>query len=382
MDDTLKVAFVHDWLTGMRGGEKVLEALLKLYPQADLYTLLHNPGSVSPFIENRKIYTSFVNNLPLKSNRYRNYLPLFPTAIEMFNFKNYDLIISTSHCVAKGIRTPPTTMHISYIHSPMRYIWDMYDDYFPTEKLGYFSKMIIPLFSNYLRIWDVTSSNRVDFFIANSKHVANRIWKYYRREATVITPPVDTEFSEISEKRANYYVIISALVPYKRIDLAIQVFNELGLELLVIGNGPERKQLQKTAKNNIIFLDWLPSQNLIEYYSSCKALIFPGEEDFGIVPVETQLCGRPVIAYRRGGVLESVIGFDGNNENECSGVFFNEQTVDSLKNALKQFERINWDSKFIRNHAMRFSKERFIATMQKFISDKISAFRGEVNYTG
>jgi glycosyltransferase involved in cell wall biosynthesis len=368
----MKVALAHDWLTGMRGGEKVLEVLIELYPQADLYTLLHNPGSVSPIIENRQILTSFINKLPFKSERYRNYLPLFPTAIELFNFKNYDLIISTSHCVAKGIRTPPNSLHISYIHSPMRYVWDMYDDYFQQEKLGFFSKRLIPLFANYLRMWDVTSSNRVDFFIANSKHVAKRILKYYRREATVIHPPVDAKLSRISNDLADYYLVISALVPYKRVDLAIEVFNELDLDLLVIGSGPEKQRLQKLAKKNIKFLDWLPSQDLIEYYSSCQALLFPGEEDFGMVPVETQLCGRPVIAFQRGGALETVIGYDGTNENKCTGIFFKTQTGEALKSALEQFQHLKWDSEFIRDHALQFSKERFLSELKQFVSDKIS----------
>ncbi|TFH00430.1 MAG: glycosyltransferase family 4 protein, partial [Calditrichales bacterium] len=274
-----KVAVVHDWLNGMRGGEKVLEALLEILPDADLFTLLHEPGSVSERIENRKIVTSFIDRLPYKTNHYRHYLPLFPTAIELFDFKEYDIIISTSHCVAKGVRTPPNTLHISYLHSPMRYVWDMYEDYFSPDQIGWLSRRIIPMFANYLRMWDVTSSNRVDHFIANSAHVAKRIMKYYRRSAEVIHPPVDTDLLPVSAASEEYYLIVSALVPYKRVDLAVRTFNRMGKRLIVIGDGPEKADLHRTGAKNIEFLDWLPNEQLYKYYSGCKALIFPGEED-------------------------------------------------------------------------------------------------------
>jgi glycosyltransferase involved in cell wall biosynthesis len=374
MNENLSIAFVHDWLTGMRGGEKVLEALFELYPHADLYTLIHNRGSVSTIIEKRRIVTSFIDKFPFKSKHYRHYLPLFPTAIELFNFKEYNLIISTSHCVAKGIRTPPNALHIAYIHSPMRYVWDMYDDYFSADNLNFLSRRFIPLFANYLRIWDVTSSNRVDHFIANSKHVAKRIWKYFRREATIIHPPIDCELFNISHDSGDYYLIVSALVPYKRIDLAVEVFNTLDQELFIIGDGPEKKRLQKSAKKNIKFLDWIPSQDLVKYYSHCRALIFPGEEDFGMVPVETQLNGRPVIAYRLGGALETVLGYDGTNEGQCTGVFFAEQTEQALLDAITQFEKLNWDCDFIHKHAQKFSKERFLNEFKQFIDEKLSEF--------
>jgi len=372
--NNIKVAIVHDWLTGMRGGERVLSAILELYPDSDLFTLIHNPGSVSELIENRTIFTSFIDRLPFKKKGYRKYLPLFPTAIELFDFKGYDLVISTSHCVAKGIRTPPNTLHISYVHSPMRYVWDMYEDYFSSDKLGFFGRKLIPLFANYLRIWDVTSSNRVDSFIANSRHVARRIKKYYNREAEIIHPPVDTDIFKLSNSSDEYFLIISALVPYKRIDLAIETFNQTDLKLVVIGEGPELKNLQKMANNNIEFLNWLPHDQLITYYANCKALIFPGEEDFGIVPVEAQSYGKPVVAFARGGALETVIGFDDGNQLPATGVFFDQQDVQSLQTAVEKCIDIAWDAEFIHAHAQKFSKLNFKSSFKNFIEVQIAEF--------
>jgi glycosyltransferase involved in cell wall biosynthesis len=374
MLNKIKTAIVHDWLSGMRGGEKVLSAILELYPDSDLFTLLHNPGSVSDFIENRHIFTSFIDRLPAKTNRYRNYLPLFPTAIELFDFKGYDLVISTSHCVAKGIRTPPNTLHVSYIHSPMRYVWDMYEDYFSSEKLGFFSRKLIPLFANYLRIWDVTSSNRVDSFVANSGHVAKRIKKYYNRDSEIIYPPVDTDIFNLSKTSDDYYLIISALVPYKRIDLAVEAFNQTDSKLIIIGEGPEKRKLQKMAKTNIDFLNWLPHDQLVKYYANCKALIFPGEEDFGIVPVEAQSCGKPVVAYAYGGALETVIGFDDESNMPASGVFFDQQDVQSLQTAVEKCNDIAWDAEFIHAHAQKFSKSNFKSSFKNFIEVQIAEF--------
>ncbi len=374
LPSSVKVALVHDWLTSMRGGEKVLEALCRMFPEADLFTLLHNPGSVSPVIEDRRIFTSFINRLPFKTTRYRHYLPLFPTAIELFNFKGYHLIISTSHCVAKGVRTPPDALHISYLHTPMRYVWDMYEEYFGEDQIRWWQRKIIPFFANYLRMWDVSSANRVDHFIANSLHVAKRIRKNYRRKATVIYPPVDTELFPVSNREGAYYLIVSAMVPYKRLDLAIRVFNERDDLLYVIGNGPEKERLQKLAAGNIRFIDWQPAEQLARYYGGCKALIFPGEEDFGIVPVEAQSCGKPVIAYQRGGALETVIGFDGANEGKCTGVFFKEQTAPALVQALEQFETLHWDARFIHQHARQFRRERFINEMELFIEQAVKSF--------
>ncbi|MEJ2634266.1 MAG: glycosyltransferase [Calditrichia bacterium] len=370
--DKLKIALVHDWLTGMRGGEKVLEILCNLFPDSDVFTLLHNKGSVSPPIGIHEIFTSFIDKMPLKRNHYRNYLPLFPTAIERFNFKDYDLIISTSHAVAKGIITPPDALHISYLHTPMRYVWDMYDEYFGADKTGWLSRKIIPFFANYLRMWDVSSSNRADWFLANSAHVAKRIKKYYRREATVIHPPVDTGLYKVSRVNGDYYLIVSALVPYKKVDLAVRAFNRMNKRLLVIGNGPERKKLQKLAGPAIEFRDWQPAEELLKYYGNCRALIFPGEEDFGIVPVEAMACGKPVIAYGKGGALETVIGVEEGGGGQPTGVFFNRQTEESLMEAMEDFEKREWNPDSISEHAKKFDKKNFEKNILKFIQEKVN----------
>ncbi len=372
--DNLNIALVHDWLNGMRGGEKVLEILCELYPKADLFTLIHEKGSVSPAIESHTIYTSFINNLPFKRTRYRHYLPMFPTAIERFNFKKYDLIISTSHAVAKGIITPPDALHISYLHTPMRYVWDMYDEYFGKDKTGWLSGKIIPYFANYLRMWDVTSSNRVDYFLANSAHVAKRIKKYYRREATVIHPPVDTKSFSVSRVNGGFYLIVSALVPYKKVDLAIKAFNKMNKELIVVGDGPELEKLKSMAGSTVQFVDWQPSNQLIDYYGNCIALIFPGEEDFGIVPVEAMSCGKPVVAFGKGGALETVIGYNENNPDEATGVFFNQHNVERLIDAVKRTEKIDWNADMIAQHAAKFDGEVFRKKISEFIFNKAQKF--------
>lgn len=365
-----RVALVHDWLTGMRGGEKVLDCFCELFPSADLFTLIHNRGSVSPRIEDRRIVTSFIDRLPAKTKRYRHYLPLFPTAIELLDFRGYDFILSTSHCAAKGVRTPPHALHISYLHTPMRYVWDMYEDYFGPDKAGGIPAKIIPFFANYLRLWDVTSSNRVDHFVANSGHVARRIWRYYRREADVVYPPVDTARFELSEQSGDFYLIISALVPYKRVDLAVNLFNRTGKPLYVIGSGPEKERLKAMARPNVRFFDWLSDEEVVRYTRTCRALLFPGEEDFGIVPVEAQACGKPVIAFGKGGALETVVGYDGSNEATATGVFFGEQTEAALEDAVRRNEAVAWRPRAIRAHAQKFSRERFLMEMRAFVDSR------------
>jgi len=369
--ESMKVAIIHDWLTGMRGGERCLEIFCELFPEADLYTLLHIPGSVSPTIEKMGIKTSFIQNLPFSKKGYRKYLPLFPMAIESFNLKGYDLILSCSHCVAKGIIPSPDALHISYVLTPMRYAWDMYGEYFGENR----NRMIL-FFIHYLRMWDVTSSQRVDHFLCISKHVENRIKKFYRREAEVIHPPVEIKRFRLQDRKENFFLIVSSFAPYKKIDLAIEAFNQLGYPLKIIGSGPEEKRLRSMAGPHVEFLGWLPDEVIADLYSKCRALIFPGEEDFGIVPLEAMACGKPVIAYGRGGTLETIISYDQRGSvrgDTPTGLFFYEQNIDSLINAVEQFGRIEreFDPVAIRNHTLKWDTEIFKEKIKKNIVQKM-----------
>lgn len=359
-----KIAIVHDWLTGMRGGEMCLEIICNLFPNATIFTLLHNEGSVSKTIESHPIVTSFIQKLPFKKNGYRNYLPLFPIAIEQLNLKDYDLIISTSHAVAKGVIPNAKSLHISYIHTPMRYVWDLYEQYFGKDKLNFLTRLIIPPIATYLRNWDVVSSNRVDYFIANSENVRRRIVRHYRRDADVIYPPVSTSKFLLGQKTENYYLIVSAFVPYKRVDLAIRVLNHRKERLVIIGNGPEEKYLRSIAGPTIEFKKALSHDELIGYYQNCQALLFPGEEDFGIVPLEAQSAGKPVIAFAKGGALETVV--DG-----VTGLFFKEQSVESFDEALTRFKNLTFDSQVIRKHAMEFDVLVYEEKLSKYILEKV-----------
>ena len=356
----MKVAIIHDWLTTRRGGERCLEVFCELFPDADLFALLHIPGACSEKIEKMKIHTSFIQHFPFLAEKYRSYLPFFPFAIERFNLKGYDLIISSSHCAAKGIIPPPDALHICYIYTPMRYIWDMFDEYFGEEKVGATARNLISSISSFLRVWDVSSSSRVDHFIAISNHVRKRVEKYYRRNAEVLYPPVDTNFFQPAGDKGDYYLIVSGLVPYKRVELAIESSNQLNLPLVIIGSGPEEARLRGLARHTgIKFLGYQDDQALRQYYRGCRALIFPGEEDFGIVPVEAMACGRPVIAYGRGGALETVIPPGSNNH--PTGIFFKEQHTRSLTEAIRDFEKIEneFNPQAIRAHAENFDRELF-----------------------
>ena len=369
----MKVALIHDWLTGMRGGERCLEIFCELFPDADLFTLFHLRGSVSSAIERMPIKTSFIQRFPFLRRGYRRYLPLFPLAIESFELKAYDLVLSCSHCVARGIIPPPGSHHISYVLTPMRYAWDMFPDYFAGKK-----GRVIPLTMHYLRMWDVASSQRVDQFVCVSKHVQNRIRKYYRREAEVVYPPVDTERFRLSSEKDDFYLVVSSLVPYKRVDLAVQVFNVLGGDLRIIGAGPEERKLRSVAGGNIRFLGWQPDSVVAEHYARCRALIFPGEEDFGIVPLEAMASGRPVIAYRRGGAVETVISYDepeARKSSAATGLFFEEQTTAALLQAVERFERIEteFDPVAIRRHAGFWDRQAFKEKMQRTLQQRVKS---------
>jgi glycosyltransferase involved in cell wall biosynthesis len=370
----VKVALIHDWLTGMRGGEKCLEAFCELFPSADLYTLVYASERLSPPIRRMEVKTSFINCLPLAQRRYRYYLPLLPTAIERFELSQYDLIISSSHCVAKGI-FPHRALHIAYVHAPMRYVWDQHDAYFGADS-SWISRAGMALCRRHLQQWDVRSSDRVNFFIANSNNVATKIKKLYGREAAVIHPPVDVERFQLGEHQESYYLMVSACVPYKRIDVAIDAFNRLKLPLRIAGDGPLRKKLQKMAQSNIEFLGWVGDQELAQLYASCQALIFPGEEDFGIVPLEAQASGRPVIAYRKGGALETVMPLGSIESAQPTGLFFLEQTAASLMAAVRLFQETQhrFEPAAIRQHARRFSRDRFKAQITDYVTAGLHAW--------
>ncbi len=373
----VKIALIHDWLTGMRGGEKVLEVFCELFPEAKIFTLVHIKGSVSPTIEALSMETSFIQKLPGAGKRYRNYLPLFPAAIEQFDLRDFDLILSSSHCVAKGAIPHPDALHISYCHTPMRYVWSMYEEYFGNGRVGWIARKLMPFFASCLRAWDSGTVQRVDRFVANSQHVRKRIKRYYGRDADVIYPPVSTEKTYLHEKDEGYFLIVSAFAPYKRVDIAIDAFNRLGERLVVVGKGQDEKRLKGIAGRNIEFCGWADSEKLSDYYAGCRALIFPGEEDFGIVPVEAQCFGKPVIAYGVGGVLETVKGLwvEGNygkSEETPTGIFFREQTTEALISAVHRFAALSFDHAIIRRHALQFDREIFKNRIRKYIDLQLS----------
>jgi glycosyltransferase involved in cell wall biosynthesis len=355
----------------MRGGEKVLDALCELHPQADIFTLLHVRGSVSPRIEQHRIATSLVQWLPQAGRRYRSYLPLFPFAIEQFDLDPYDLVISSSHCAAKAVITPGRARHICYCHSPMRYAWDQFDAYFGPERVGTVASRWVyrPLLARMAR-WDAATAARVDRFVANSAYVAGRIRRYYNRVATIVYPPVDTAFYHPADVTpASHFLMVSALVPYKRVDLAIAAARQAGARLRVIGDGPDRPRLERLAGPDVEFLGRLSDEAIREEYRRALAVVLPGEEDFGIVPVEAQACGRPVVALARGGALETVI--DGGN-----GVLVHEPTVDALAAGLDRAARLTFDSARIRRDAERFSRERHLQQMSAVVDETVAAADG------
>ena len=359
----MKIAFVHDWLTGMRGGEKVLDALCERFPDAELFTLVHARGSVSPTIERLRTHTSFIQRLPLVSKYYRHYLPLFPTAIEQFSFDDFDLVVSISHCCAKAIVRPGRTRHLCYCLTPMRYAWDQFDAYFGPERLGRVgSGLMRPVMARMAR-WDRDTADRADRYVAISHYVAGRIRRYYNREAIVIYPPVDTEFfhpdDSVAERQA---LVVSALVPYKRIDLAIEACRVAGVPLTVVGDGPDRARLERIGGAGTRFLGRLSNHEIRDLYRRSAVTLLPGEEDFGIVPLEAQACGRPVVALGRGGALETVVpGATGALVPDLDARAFAEALVDTIE---RPFDRAA-----IRAHAERFSRARFADEMTALISE-------------
>jgi glycosyltransferase involved in cell wall biosynthesis len=361
----MRVALIHDWLNGMRGGEKILEVLCELFPDAVVHTLLCDRSRISPTLSRMDIRTSLLQRLPFRRTRYRYYLPLFPWLIERFDLSEFDLVFSTSHCVAKGARPPRSGLSICYCLTPMRYVW-----YFGEEYFGHWGRrrlLLTPAFA-YLRRWDVASADRVGRWLAISEHVAARIKKIYNKRADVMHPPVDARFFTPGGKTEAYYLIVSALVPYKRLDIAIRAFNQLRLPLKIIGEGPQRKRLEAMAGPQVEFLGWRTDEEVRERYRSCRALIFPGEEDFGITPLEAQACGKPVIAYGKGGARETVR--DGE-----TGLFFNEQNPGALAEAVRRSAGTAFDPPAARANALRFDRARFKEKLKEYIERAVSDFR-------
>ena len=365
----MRVALVHDWLTGMRGGEKVLDAICELYPDAPLYTLVRVPGSVSPRIEDRRIVTSVAQWLPMPGRFYRHYLPVYPLAVRLLNLSNYDLVISSSHCAVKSVIAGPGAVHVCYCHSPMRYAWDQFGAYFGKDRVGTVAGALLGPIMRRLAQWDARTADRVDHFVANSQYVAGRIDRYYNRRSTVVYPPVDTEFYTPGPAAApSAFLIVSAIVPYKRLDIAIESCRRLGVPLRIVGSGPERVRLESLAGPGVEFLGWQSDEQIRQLYREAIATLLPGTEDFGIVPVEAQACGCPVVALDDGGARETVI--DG-----VTGVLVREGTVEAFTEGLSRVTRQSFDTAVLRQNALRFSRKRFLTSFSQAVARAVGEKR-------
>lgn len=368
----MNVGIVHEWLASYAGSEKVVEQMLEVFPAAEIYSLVDFlPQQDRAWLADRKIHTSFIQRLPFARRKFRGYLPLMPLAIEQFDLASHDVVISSNHAVAKGVITRADQLHISYVHTPIRYAWDLKDQYLREAGLTWgLRSMIVRMMMHSIRRWDVVSANRVDKFVANSNYVARRIWKTYRREAEVIYPPVDIDAYPYCEQKEDFYVTASRLVPYKKVDLIVQAFTKNGLPLMVIGDGPDMKKIAKLAGKNVTLLGYQPQAKLTELMQRAKAFVFAADEDFGITPVEAQACGTPVIAYGRGGVTETVV------EGE-TGMFFDEQTPESLNQAVERFESIatTFEPELIRKQAEQFGIERFRRELLELVEREWKKFQ-------
>lgn len=363
----LKTTIIHEWLVNYAGSERVVESFTNIWPEADVFALVDflNDEQRKIILKGKKATTSFIQKLPFAKKRHRNYLPLFPSAIERLDLSGYDIIVSSSHAVAKGFKKKDNQLHITYCHSPMRYIWDQADQYLKGTK-GLTAK----LFINYLRKWDLKSASNVDFFIANSHHIAEKIKRIYKREAEVIYPPVDIDKFEVGNKQEDYYLTASRMVPYKKLDLVVDAFNQMpDKKLVVIGSGPEKEKIKSVAASNIEIVGHQDTEKLKIYMQKAKAFVFAAEEDFGIIVVEAMACGTPVIAFNKGGAKESLI-------NGITGILFDEQSFESIKNAVMQFEnrKDSFDSLAIRKHSEKFSRMIFEENIKNFVNEKVQKF--------
>lgn len=356
-----KVAIIHDWLVNYGGAERVVEAFLEIYPEADIYTLVYDEEKMGATFSKEKVKTTFIQKFPKATKIYTKLLPFMPYAFEELDLSQYDLVISSSSCCAKGVVTGPNTKHISYVHSPMRYAWDLYHDY--KNRSGKMTRFFMSIFMKSLREWDYTSSQRIDVILANSNYVAKRIKKFWNRECQVVYPPVDMDrLSPNGKEPEDFYVVFSRFVPYKRIDLAIEACKKLNKKLIVIGDGEQRGYLKSLANDNIIFTGRISDEEVKNYLQRCKAMIFCAEEDFGIIPLEAQACGRAVIAYGKGGALETIVS-------NKTGVFFEKQEVESVVNGIIEFEKLTLNTEEIYLHAMKFGRERFKKEIEGVVCD-------------
>jgi len=375
----LRVALVHYWYVRQRGGERVLDVLAEMFPQADIFVLLYDPAALSDAARGHRVRASFIQRLPWAKKYYPALLPLFPLALEQLRLDDYDLVISHEAGPAKGVITRAGTCHLCYCHTPMRYLWDMYHSYRQSAPLGALGRSLYALATHYLRQWDYASAARVDDFAASSENGARRIRKYYGRKSEVIYPPVDVSAFTPAESHEEFYLVVSPLVPYKRVDLAIAACNLLHRPLVIIGDGPARKDLERVAGPTIRILGYQPAAVLRDHYRHCRAFLFPGEEDIGLTPIEAQASGRPVIAFGRGGATETVFGAFSHTSDleQATGLFFNEPTPQSLADAILKFEAIegSFAPGVIRAHAEQFDKRHFVARMRDFVSRKLAAHR-------
>lgn len=368
----MKIALVHDYLVQCGGAEKVLECFSEIFPYAPIYTLIYDEKLTHGIFSQKKIRTSYLQKIPFSKTRHRIFPPLMPMAIEQFDFSNYDIVLSDSSSFAHGIITKPETLHICYMHTPMRYAWDDCQKYTEDFYFPKFIKKSIPFFMNYIRVWDRVSADRPDAIIANSNFIAKRIKKYYKRDSVVIHPPVESEKFHTSQKSEDYFLLVGRLMAYKRFDIVVEAFNNLGWKLKIIGRGTELGRLKKMAGPNIEFLGRVSDEELQNHYSKCRAFVFPQEEDFGITAIEAMASGRPIVAFRGGDIPEHL-------EDGKTGLFFDQQNAESLIEALKKFNELNFDREYIRSKAFKFDKEIFKSKIKNYVEEALAKHKNKWN---